>query len=170
MSLSADIIATYRKPGRVMARLLDHDRREGRLLFYLMLACGLLFVAQWPRLMRQATAELPLDGLLAGTLFALVFVAPLVLYGLGGLMALVLRVLRGQVDGFGVRLALFWALLSSAPLALLQAALGVVSPIAAQVVGPLVLLAFVVILFAGLRTVLSRSAPVSQGDRHAAPR
>lgn len=158
MSLSADIAASYRRPGRVVARLLAQDRREGRLLFYLMLACGLLFVAQWPRLMRQASPDLPLEGLLAGTLFALVFVAPLLIYGLGALLALMLRVLRGPVDAYAVRLALFWALLTTAPLVLAQAALRVVVPALASLAGVAVLAAFLLILIAGLRAALTGPA------------
>ena len=159
MSLTAAILASYRSPRRVVAGLIAQDRREGRLLFYLMLACGLLFVAQWPRLMRQAGPDLPLEGLLAGTLFALVFVAPLLIYGIAALLALGLRLARrGATDAFAVRLALFWALLATSPLVLAQAALTTLAPGAGQVGGLVVAAAFLALLIGGLRAALADPA------------
>lgn len=85
MALTTDILASYRRPRTVLRRL-QGDRREARILVYLMLGCGLIFIAQWPRLAREAhlDEEVPLDALLAGALFAWVFIAPLVFYALGG--------------------------------------------------------------------------------------
>lgn len=155
MTLTGAIVASWHAPRLVLRRLLAQDRSEGRLLMYLVLALGLLFVAQVPRLLRAATAEVPFDALMAGTLFALMMLGPLVLYLLAGLLALLLR-LVGPVEGFAVRLALFWALLAAAPLALAQAALAHWAGPGALALGAgaAVFAAFAAILVAGLSVAL----------------
>lgn len=162
MALTTDIVASYRRPRAVLRRQ-QGDRREARILVYLMLGCGLIFVAQWPRLAREAhlSDEIPLDALLAGALFAWVFIAPLAFYALGGLLSLMLR-LTGPVDAFAVRLGLFWAVLCASPLMLFQG-------LAAGMIGPgsqttlafaPAAAAFIAILVAGLRVAVEgRSAP-----------
>jgi hypothetical protein len=160
MSLAAAIVQSWRAPRRVLRGLLAQDRREGRLLMYLTLALGLVFVAQWPRLAREATAEIGFDARLAGALFGIMFLGPLLAYGIGLLLTLLLR-LAAPVEGYAVRLALFWALLGSAPLVLAQAALvavaGAQGPVA-LVSGLVALGLFVVILLAGLRVALEAAA------------
>jgi hypothetical protein len=154
MSLTGDILRSYRAPRAVLRDLGARDRREGRLLFYLMLACALMFVAQMPAALRP-TGDAPSEGVLAGRLFALVFVAPLVFYGIGGGLGLVLGGLRRGVQGFDVRLALFWALLASAPLGLVQTAVALVAPgPLAGGLGLLVFAGFATIFGAGLRVAL----------------
>ena len=165
MALTTDILASYRRPRHVLRRQLGHPgepRREARILVYLILGCALIFVAQWPRLAREAHLDetIPLEALMAGALFAWVFVAPLVFYALAGLLALMLR-LTGPVDAFAVRLAVFWAVLVASPLMLLQGlAAGMIGPgpQAALAFVPAAL-AFVVNLIAGLRVSLEGRAP-----------
>lgn len=156
MALTTDILASYRRPRAVLRRLVG-DRREARILVYLMLACGLIFVAQWPRLAREAhlDASVPLDARLAGALFAWIFVAPLAFYALGGMLTLILR-LAGPVDGFRVRLGLFWAVLAAAPWMLLYGlAAGLIGPGAqSALLGLPAVIAFVSLLVAGLRVAL----------------
>lgn len=156
MALTTDILASYRRPRAVLRRLVG-DRREARILVYLMLACGLIFVAQWPRLAREAHFDdsVPLDARLAGALFAWVFVAPLVFYGLAGILTLILR-LTGPVDAFRVRLGLFWALLGAAPWLLLYGlGTGIIGPGAqSTLLGLPAVVAFVALLVAGLRVAL----------------
>jgi hypothetical protein len=120
MAATRDIVATYRGPGKVMRQLLGQGPREDRALIYVMVACLMVFVAQTPRLARQAfeTGE-DLNMLLGGSLMALIFVAPLLLYAIGTATYLVARLFRSKITGFGARLALFWALLASSPLILL---------------------------------------------------
>ena len=121
MALVTDIVATYRGPGRVIGRLLAAPAHEGRALALLMGACILVFISQWPVLARRAhMEEMDLQMLLGGSLLAWVFIAPLLLYALAYLAYLVTRVLGGRGDAYSVRLALFWALLASAPLILLN--------------------------------------------------
>ena len=156
MALTSDIIASYRHPRAVLRRV-QGDRREARILVYLMLACALIFVAQWPRLAREAhlDAGIPLDALLSGALFAWIFIAPLAFYALGGLLALILRI-AGPVDAFAVRLGLFWALLVAAPLMLFQGLIaGLIGPgTQATIAGLPAAIAFFAVLIAGLRVAL----------------
>jgi hypothetical protein len=155
MSLSGAILRSWRAPRAVLRDLLAQDRREGRLLLYLTLGLGLVFLAQWPRLAREATAEIGFDARLAGALFGLMFVGPLLFYGLGLLLTLLMR-LAGPVPGFAVRLALFWALLASAPWVLVQAAIEAVTGPGglALVSGLAVVGLFLTLLLAGLRVAL----------------
>ncbi|MFZ5963003.1 YIP1 family protein [Thalassococcus sp. BH17M4-6] len=121
MPVTRDIAATYRGPGAVMRRLLSAGRREDRALAVLMGACLLVFIAQWPVLSRRAhLEEIELNALLAGALFGWLFIAPLGLYLLAALSHLLARLVGGQGDWYGARLALFWSLLASAPLILLN--------------------------------------------------
>lgn len=121
MSITRNISATYRGPGRVIRRLLDMGPREDRALAYVMASCALMFIAQLPRLAREAhlTGD-DLNMLMGASLMGLVFVAPLLLYTIALLARLVGRVLGGKGTGYGARLALFWALLASSPLILLH--------------------------------------------------
>ena len=104
-----------------MRRLLDMGQREDRALAFLMSACAIVFVAQLPRLAREAhlTGQ-ELDMLMGGTLLAWLMIAPLMFYALAGLSHLVAKLLGGQGTWYGARLALFWSLLSSTPVMLLH--------------------------------------------------
>ncbi len=120
MPLSTDIVASYRGPRRVVRRHLSGPAQEGRALAFLMIACAVLFVAQWPRLSREATLDpsVPFEGRVAGALFGIVLVLPLLAY----LVALVVhglaRLAGGKGSAYGSRVALFWGLLAASPLAL----------------------------------------------------
>ncbi|MCG7626480.1 YIP1 family protein [Epibacterium sp. MM17-32] len=121
MAVTADITATYRGPRKVIARLLSMGHREDRLLAFLMGACALMFIAQMPRLAREAhlTGQ-DLNMLLGGALLGIIFIAPLALYAFAWLSHMLARLLGGQGDGFRGRLALFWAFLASTPILLLN--------------------------------------------------
>ncbi|MDU9003701.1 YIP1 family protein [Sedimentitalea todarodis] len=121
MPVTSDITATYRGPRRVMQRLLTMGQREDRALAILMGACFIVFVAQLPRLSREAhLSGQELNMLMGGALLGWLFIAPLLLYGLAGLSHLIARLFGGQGNWFGARLALFWSLLASTPLLLLH--------------------------------------------------
>ncbi len=145
MPVARDIAATYRGPRRVMRRLLAMGPREDRALVILMAACVAVFIAQWPRLSREAhlTGQ-ELNPLLGGTLMAWIFIAPLLFYTMAFLSHLVLRALGRTCDAFATRLALFWALLASTPLILLHGLVaGFIGPgIELQIVGALWLVIF----------------------------
>lgn len=121
MAFTRDIAATYRGPGKVVRRMLQAGVREDRALAILMAACVILFVARWPALARQAhLEEVELNMLLGGALMATVFLAPLLFYVLAYLAHLIARAVGGQGPSFNARLALFWSLLASTPLILLN--------------------------------------------------
>lgn len=121
MAVTTDIVESWRRPRNVMRRHLAQGVREDRALVYLMLACGLIFVGQWPALQRAALADpsTPLDARIGGAMLAWLFIAPLALYALAAASHLVARALGGRGTGYGARLALFWSLLAASPLWLL---------------------------------------------------
>ena len=125
MSLSNDIFRAWARPAEVMRAQLAKGRREDRALMLLMAACLLIFVAQLPRLAREAhlTGQ-DLQMLMGGTLLAWIFVAPLLLYVIALLARGIARLLGGRGTAYGARLALFWALLASTPLILLHGLVG----------------------------------------------
>lgn len=121
MAFTRDIAATYRGPGAVMTRLLAAGPREDRALAILMGACVILFIARWPALAREAhLQDQDLNMLLGGTLMATVFMAPLLFYTLAWLTHLVARIVGRKAPSYNARLALFWSLLASSPLILLN--------------------------------------------------
>ncbi len=121
MAVTRDITATYRGPGRVVRRLLEMGQREDRALAILMAGCVLVFIAQLPRLSREAhlTGQ-ELNMLLGASLLAWVIIAPLLMYCIAALSHLVARLIGGKGGWYGARLALFWALLASGPVLLLH--------------------------------------------------
>lgn len=58
--------------------------------------------------------------LLGGALLGIIFIAPLALYALAMISHFLMRMIGGQGDGCCGRLALFWAMLASSPLLLLN--------------------------------------------------
>ncbi|KUF11461.1 YIP1 family protein [Pseudoponticoccus marisrubri] len=156
MALTTDIAATYRGPGAVMRRLLALGRREDRALAILMGACVVMFIAQWPRLARDAhLQDLNLQMEMGGALLGTIFILPLVFYGLAGLVHLGMKLFGGLGDAYGSRLALFWALLAASPLALLY---GLVAGFVGQgaqltIVGLVWFVAFMWFWISGLRVV-----------------
>ncbi|WP_109311874.1 YIP1 family protein [Ruegeria sp. AU67] len=125
MPLTSDIVATYRGPGRVVRRLLDLGPREDRALMFVMAFCIVAFIAQLPSLARRAHIEgLELDMLMGGALMGTVIILPLFFYLLAFVSYGAARLVGGQGTSYGARLALFWALLSSTPLVLLNGLVG----------------------------------------------
>ncbi|MEP4038703.1 MULTISPECIES: YIP1 family protein [unclassified Pseudophaeobacter] len=121
MAVTGDILATYRGPRRVFARLLAMGPREDRMLAFLMAGCALMFISRMPSLAREAH----LTGqeqtmLLSNALFGIIFVAPLALYTLALIAHFIARALRGTGESHAARLALFWSFLAASPLMLLN--------------------------------------------------
>ncbi len=165
MSLVRNIARSYRAPGEVVSGLARGDLREPQVLFFALLACGLIFVAQWPGLSRAATLDpsVTFEQRMGGALFAVMFILPLLLYAVAGLLQLMLRMYR-PVAGLHVRLAFFWALLAVTPLMLLQGGMSaMLGPQGAVLAfGFVVAGAFLYILGAGLRTVVQITQPSRQ--------
>lgn len=145
MSVIRDILATYKGPGRVVARRLAMGQREDRAIAILMAGCILVYVSYWPTLSRQAYLDgEDLEMLMTNALFSWVFLAPLILYVAAFLSHLGAKAIRGKGTGYGSRLALFWAILASAPLLLLHGLVaGFIGPsLQQQIVGFLWFAAF----------------------------
>ena len=152
MAVTRNILRTWRGPRPVIRELLDEGRREDRAIAYVMVACILIFVSQWPRLARQAAgfdlvegADAPdLQMTLTYALFAWIIVAPLLLYMLAGATHLLAKVIGGKGSFYSARIALFWSLLATAPALLLYGLLaGFQGPVAStQIIGGLWLFAF----------------------------
>ena len=128
MALTADIVRTWRAPRAVVRGLLEQGRREDRAVAFVMIACFLIFVAQWPRLSRidggfepsPWPPEVNFEGMMTYSFYALVIMLPLAIYGLAAIAHLIARLLGGQGSWYSARLSLFWALLTTTPLLLLH--------------------------------------------------
>ncbi len=120
MPVLIDIASGWRDPAGLSRSKMEQG--EGAALAVLMGACALLFVAQWPRLAREAhlNPEVPLEALLGAALLGLVFVLPLVFYGLAAVSMIVTRAAGLRISAFGARVALFWAFFCLSPLLLLH--------------------------------------------------
>ncbi|MGO4854894.1 YIP1 family protein [Phaeovulum sp. W22_SRMD_FR3] len=121
MAVSDDILASYRGPRRVLARILAAPRREDRPLGYLIAALIVGFIALWPGMARDAhfAPEVPLGQRMLGAALGMLVLVP-VFYLLAGASAYVAKLIWGRLDFYGARVALFWALLAASPLMLLQ--------------------------------------------------
>ncbi|MEM9497594.1 MAG: YIP1 family protein [Pseudomonadota bacterium] len=133
----------------MMARKLAKGVDERIAFVYLALGSVLGFVSQLPGLMRQANEPDPdfeaailaeagsvrpiealsvpaditdakFEALMSASLFAWVFLLPLLLYALAAMSRLVLRLFKVKISGLDARVSLFWAFLAATPLKLLQ--------------------------------------------------
>lgn len=167
MPVTTDMVRTWRRPRAVMRELLDQGTREDRAIAYLMIACFLIFVAQWPRLSRISAGfepspwpdDINFEGMLTYTFYAVVIMLPLALYGIAALSRLVAKMLGGQGSWYGARLAFFWTLLATTPLLLLHGLVrGFVGPgPQAVLVGGIWAAVFVAIWIQCLREAESKS-------------
>lgn len=159
MGLVSDIMATYQRPGTVVARLLTAGQREDRALVILMAGCGAVFIAQWPRLAREAhmTGQ-ELNPLLGGALLGWLAFAPLFFYTLALVLYLITRPVLKSLTSYGARLALFWAWLAASPLLLVY---GLVAGFVGQgaylqIVGAIWIVAFLWFCGSGFRAANAR--------------
>ncbi len=149
-----------------MRRRIGSVEREDRALATLMAACTLIFVAQWPRLSREAfqNVETTLEALMAGALFGWLVIAPLAMYGIAFSVFLLMRLLRSSVSAYESRMSLFWALLAAAPLWLLTGLMSGFSgaTTGTRVIGALALGAFLVFWGLGLKEMASQTRVEAQ--------
>ncbi|WP_316013128.1 hypothetical protein [Roseobacter sp. HKCCA0434] len=129
MSITAQIVEAWGRPRPVMARLIAAGDVGGRAASYLMVAGVLYGIANLAN--AQLVGDLAEGGQPAGALIAArVFQVALGALGVivagivvGPLSHLVARLFGGKAGWRGGSLALFWAMLASAPFALLSALL-----------------------------------------------
>lgn len=166
MSIALDIVRTYRAPREVLRRRIGSTEREDRALAILMGACFLIFVAQWPRLSRQAFLDdtVAIDGLMAGALFGWVVIAPLLFYAIALLVHWALVAFRRASTGYMSRVALFWALLAAAPMWLVSGLMNgfIGETPATSLVAVLALGSFLVFWGAGVVEIAKRPASVQE--------
>ena len=166
MSVVLDIARTYRAPRDTIARRIGEEVREDRALAVLFGGCFLVLVAQLPKLAREAYVNdgITFDALFAGAIFAWLFVAPFLFYGLSLIVHGVLALLGRKVNGYSLRMALFWGLLAATPMFMLWGlTAGFVGPgPALSIVGALALAALIVFWVAGI--VLLAARPLKSGS------
>lgn len=168
MAVSNDMFRTWRQPRVVIRSLLAMGQREDRAIAYLMAACFVIFIAQWPRLSRKAAgfelpegAEVPeLSQLMAYEFLAWLMIWPLAMYVLAALIHVIAMIFGGKGSWYSARLALFWTLLATTPALLLHGLMaGFVGPgPGTDLVGFVWLVAFVAIGFFCVRE--AEKAPV----------
>lgn len=122
--MSRRIIASWWAPRRVVRGLAGMPDRV--LLAVLLLAMLLFLVAQAPILARLAAIdpEVPFEARIGGALMGVMFIMPLVAYGLAALVAALARLTPWRLAPEASRLALFWALLAVSPAMLLRGMVG----------------------------------------------
>ncbi|MGR3660200.1 MAG: YIP1 family protein [Paracoccaceae bacterium] len=161
MAVATDIFRSWMHPRQVMQEQLAGGVREDRALAFLMGACLLIFVSQWPKLARMAELQpdKPLEILLGGALMAWLFIAPLALYLIAALSHVLARIAGGHGSWFTARMALFWSLLVVTPIWLLNGLVAGMFGAGAilTVTGGLAFFAFIVIWIASLIEAESRS-------------
>lgn len=162
MSTARDILRAHLAPRETLARRMAVAGSEASALATLMAACLLIFVGQWPRLARQAhLGEGPdLQALIAGALFAWLFVVPLAMYLAALVVFWFLRVLGFGTTAPAVRQALFWGLLAATPAILLNGLVaGLIGPgPALTATGTLALGLLIYFWVTGLVHVVTREA------------
>lgn len=159
MAVISDILQSWRSPRLVVKRLLQQYPTEGFALSLLVAFLLLAFVAQWPAMSRAAYLEpaAPLAQRMVAAGLALMASIPL-WYGVAGLSHWVAVRFGGRGSYLGARIALFWALLSVAPVMLVQGMIrGFAGPGSLAVVaGALVLCGF---LYLWLNMIIATETP-----------
>lgn len=156
MSAVTEILRCYRAPDEVLRRRLDDGPTEARVLAWLMVAVLLIFVGQLPALVREAHltgGDPPFEALASGAALGVLLIAPLLFYALAAVSFLVVRLVARAGTGLGARVALFWALLATAPLMLIRGLVaGFAGPGAAySILGGMAAAAFLTFWIIGMR-------------------
>jgi hypothetical protein len=120
MPVTTDIVRTWRSPRQVFRSHLARGRSEPWAFSLLMAFMIVAFVAQWPGASRNAfySPEMPILAQMFAIGMGMLAFIP-VWYLLAAIGHWVAKLLGGQGDHYGARLALFWALVTVSPLMLL---------------------------------------------------
>ena len=117
-----DILRTYRRPCHVIEGKLKHAPSDRRAVAYLFAGCTIYVAAAVPNLIRENLTyrhDIPLAAWISGALLGGIIFLPLVFYFLAAAVRILLWPLGWRVSWLHSRISLFWAVLASAPLALL---------------------------------------------------
>jgi hypothetical protein len=121
MTVSTDLVATWRRPRAILRQHLARGKSEAFAFSLLLVFLVLAFVGQWPAAAREAFLALEPSAAPRILARALAVLATIPLwYALAALSRLVARAMGGQGTWYGARIALFWALAAIGPLMLLQ--------------------------------------------------
>lgn len=126
MSTVSAILRSYRAPREVMRAQRASGADEGLGLMWLFIACILFFIARLPALSRQSHfaslegIEQPVASLALPIFYGTVLLAPFMFLMIAAGSHLVAKLFGGQGEWLDARLALFWALLCTAPVVLFQ--------------------------------------------------
>lgn len=125
MTVSTDLLASWRRPRAGVRRHLSRGVSEAFAFTLLLVFLGLTFIGQWPVAAREAflANEPSVAPRILARAFAVLATIPL-WYLLAALARLIGRALGGKGSWYGARLALFWALATVSPLMLLQGLVG----------------------------------------------
>lgn len=120
MPVTTDIVRSWRSPRAVMRSHLARGRSEPWAFSLLVAFMLVAFVAQWPGASREAffNPEKPLAAQMFAIGMGMLAFVP-VWYLLAAIGHWAAKLLGGQGDHYGARLALFWALVTVSPLMLL---------------------------------------------------
>ncbi len=118
------VMQSWWRPGRVVRELRGMPDRV--LIVILMVAMLIFLVAQAPGHARAAEIDpsIPLNARMGGALLAVMFMMPVLAYGLAALVAALSRLGPRSITPEDSRLALFWALLAVSPAMLLAGLTG----------------------------------------------
>lgn len=121
MTVSTELVTTWRAPRAALRRHLARGVSEPFAFTLLLVFLVLAFVGQWPVAAREAfLADEPSAApRILARAFAVLASVPL-WYGLAAISHLVARAFGGKGTWYGARIALFWALATVGPLMLLQ--------------------------------------------------
>ncbi|MDE0532321.1 MAG: YIP1 family protein [Albidovulum sp.] len=132
MLVAAEILRTYVNPRQAIRNKLGDGTGEGQALAYLLAACLMHFCSRLPQLSRESannTEDLSFPALASGQFIGAVLVAPLAFYALAAASRLIGRAFGGRSNWRNSRIALFWSLLSAAPLGLVAGAASMLLPL-----------------------------------------
>ncbi len=122
MALTGDILATYKGPGRVVARFLAQGRNEVRALLFVLIAGMMMFIAAMPYQAREAQLDpdIPLQARMYWSAFFYILILPILIYLFAIVVWGLARIARRHITGYEIRFTLIWALLASTPIMLLM--------------------------------------------------
>lgn len=130
MTVTTDLVRTWRRPRAILRQHLARGKSEPFALSFLLIFLVLAFIGQWPGAARAAyfAGEPSAWPRILPTAYGLLAAIPF-LYALAALGHLAARAMGGQGTWYGARIALFWALAAVGPLMLLQGLVsGMVGP------------------------------------------
>lgn len=121
MSVTSDIIESWRRPRKVVRRHLARGRSEAFAFSLLFVGLLIAFIAQYPSVVQvvQQNPEVPLSAQLLGRALGILAMIP-VFYAAAAATRLIGMAVGGRGSWYGARIALFWALVAVAPLVLLM--------------------------------------------------